>query len=352
MNSSIVSDSIKDAWARTHTLLLTDRDVGRWLKYGLIAMLGAPAVGAAGNVNFQFPMSFSGGDGDGWSGPGSVGTEAADVFVNAVTWLGANIANIILLAAGLVTVWLVLWLAFLYVRSVFRFIFVDAIAAPREPKISGSWSRHTAHGLSLLLWNLLLGLVPLLLIVIALIPILSSIGLLASGEPLGAALGVTGMIGLIALIVLGLMLLALGRALTDDFLVPAMYAGRCGVFAGWRRTFRAWRGEAGNVVLFYLLKLLLMVGAAIVTSIVGVVAVFLLIVPALSMGIVTGLVLLSGTNPATAALVFGGPALVTAALGFGVFGYVLDVVLLPISVLFQSYSLAFVGRLDPSLRTI
>ncbi|MFP4248218.1 MAG: hypothetical protein ACLFU7_01090 [Armatimonadota bacterium] len=352
MDSSIVSDSIKEAWARTRTLLLTDRDVGRWLKYGLIAMLGAPAIGATANASFQFPMGMPGGEDRGWSGPGSIGPEAADAFVSAVTWLGANIANVVLLVAGLVTVWLVLWLVFLYVRSVFRFIFVDAIAAPREPKIGGSWRRHTAHGLSLLLWNLLLGLVPLLLIVIALIPILSSIGLLASGEPLGAVLGVTGMIGLIALIVLGLMLLALGRALTDDFLVPAMYAGRCGVFAGWRRIFRAWRGEAANVVLFYLLKLLLLVGAAIVTGIVGVVALLLLILPGLSMAAVVGLVLMSGIAPATAVLVFGGTALVTAALGFGVFGYVIEVVLLPISVLFQSYSLAFVGRLDRSLRTI
>ncbi|MFW6437790.1 MAG: DUF7544 domain-containing protein, partial [Armatimonadota bacterium] len=106
------------------------------------------------------------------------------------------------------------------------------------------------------------------------------------------------------------------------------------------------------VILFYLLKLLLGVGAAIVAGVVFLAAIFLMLLPVLSMGTIVGLVMLSGIAPELAVLIFVGPFLVVAVLGGGVFGYILDVVLLPISVLFQAYSLAFVGRLDPSLRTI
>ncbi len=355
MDSSIVTDSIKVAWARTRVLLLTERDIGRWLKYGFIAMLGAAAFGGGTNVGFQVPASPSGGtggDGGGWSGPGRIGPEVADAFAGAVQWLSANIANLILLTIGLVTVWIVLWLLYLYIRSVFRFIFVDAVASDTEPAIRTSWRRHTGQGLSLLLWNILLGLVPLILIIIALVPILSSVGLLATGEPLGVAMGVGGMIGLLGLVALAGLLLLAGRALTDDFLVPAMYARRCGVFAGWRHVASAWRGEFGNVVLFYLLKLLLGVGAAVAAGIIGLLVMVLLVLPVLSMGAVIALIGLSGIAPRLAVMIFGGPFLVTAVLGGAVFGYILDVALLPVSVLFQAYSLAFVGRLDGSLRTI
>jgi len=359
MDSSIVTDSIKDAWARTRVLLLTEPDVGRWLKYGFIAMLGAAALGVGAGVNVRMPMGSSGGGGghDGGGGgdldlPGNVGPQVLDAFSAALQWLAANIANLVLLAIGLVTVWVVLWLLYLYIRNVFRFIFVDAIAADREPAIGESWRRHTGQGLSLLLWNILLGLVPLILLIIALVPILSSIGLLASGKPLGIALGVGGMAGMIGLILLATSLLAIGRALTNDFLVPAMYARRCGVFSGWRHVGRAWRGEFWNVVLFYLLKLLVGVGAAIVAGVIGLFALLLLVLPVLSLGAIVSLVLLSGMEPGLAMVIFGGPFLVAVVLGGGIFGYILDTALLPIFVLFQSYSLAFVGKLDASLRTI
>lgn len=354
MDSSIVTDSISDALTRTRALLLTERDFARWLKYGFIAMLGASVArgGGGGGANFQIPTGPSGGEGGHWSGPRDVGPEVLDAFRAAIEWLGANLAGLLVLAVGLITVWIVLWLVVFYIRSVFRFIFVDAIASPEEPGIGESWHRHTGQGLSLLLWYLLLGLVPLMLAIIALIPILSSIGLLASGKPLGAVLGIGGMFGLMGLIFFAVLLLAIGRALTDDLLVPAMYVRRCGVVAGWRHVARAWRGQLGNVVLFYLLKLLMAIGAAVVMAIVGLVSLVLLILPAASMAGAVGLIALSGMDPQAAAMIFGGPALIALILGGLVFGYIVNVALLPVSVFFQAYSLAFVGKLDASLRTI
>jgi hypothetical protein len=354
MDSSIVTDSIKDAWTRTRTLLFADRNVGRWLKYGFIAMLGATAVRGGGGGGFNVPSGPSGGgDGGEWGGsPGDIGPEFVDAFRAAVEWLGANIANLLVLLIGLVTIWLVLAVALMYVRAVFRFIFVDTVAAPREPAIGVSFHRHAGQGLSVLVWNILLGLIPLVLIVIALIPILGSMGLLMSGEPLGAVLGVGGMIGLIGLVLFAMLLMAIGRGLTDDFLVPAMYVRRCGVIEGWRHVFRAWRGEFGNVIFFYLLKIVLGIGAAIVTGLVGLASLILLVLPLATLGGIVGLIALSEMAPQTAVVIFGGPGLIAIVLGMSVFAYVVQVILLPVSVIFQSYSLAFVGRLDASLKTI
>lgn len=352
MDSSIVTESISDAWTRTRTLLLTERDIGRWLKYGFIAMLGATAMRGSAWLNYSPPVGSPSGGGK-WGGPSSrIGSEAADAIRAALEWLAANIANLLILAVGLVTVWVVAWLLLLYIRSVFRFIFVEAVAAPREPGVIPSFHRHTGRGLSLLLWNFVLGLIPLALVVIALIPIVSSFGLLASGKPLGAILGVGGIFGLMGLIVFALLLLAMGRGLTEDFLVPAMYARGCGVIEGWRHVARAWQGALGNIILFYLLKFALAIGAGIVAAIVGAVSVLLLIIPAISMLGIAGVIALSGLAPQTALMIFGGPALIAALLGAGAYGYLVSVLLLPVSVFFQAYSLAFIGRLDESLRTI
>lgn len=351
MDSGIVTDSIKVAWERTRTLLLSDRDVGRWLKYGFIAMLGAAAFGGGANVSLQLPTGLPSGAGE-FSPPGRIGPELIDASARAAVWLVANIVSIILLALGLLTLWLLLWLVVLFVRSVFRFIFVDAIAASREPGIGQSWFRHTGQGLSLMLWRLLLGLVPLILILIGLVPLVGSIGLLVSGEPLGAVMGAGGLAGLLAALMVAFLLAAVGHTLTDDFLVPAMYVRRCGVFAGWRQVFAAWRGQLGNVILFYLLKLLLGIGAAIAAGIASMLAVMLLVLPALSMGMMLGLVVVSGMEPVAAMLAFGGPALVAIVLGGAVLAYIMEVVLLPVSVILQAYPLAFVGRIDASLRTI
>jgi len=354
MNSSIVTDSVKDAWARTRALLLTQRDIGRWLKYGFIAMLGATAMRGSGGMNFSTPMGPSGESGDDWywGGPEGMGPEVIDAFRAAAEWLAANIANLVMLAIGLLTVWLIVWIAFLYIRSVFRFIFVEAVAAPREPRIDASFHRHTRVGLSLLLWNFVLALIPLALIILALVPILSSIGLIASGKPAGAVVGVGGIFGLISVIFFAMLLLMMGRGLTDDFLVPAMYARKCGVMDGWRHVARAWQGELGNVIFFYLLKIVLAIGVGIVTAIVGLASLLLLIGPVLSLGGIVALIAMSGMDPRAAITIFGGPALITMVLGGIAYGYIVSVALLPVSVFFQAYSLAFVGKLDRSLRTI
>lgn len=355
MDSTIVTDSIKDAWSRTRTLLLTQRDPSLWLKYGFIAMLGATTMRGGVGMNFSTPMGSPDGDGGewgGWSGPSDVGPQVVDAFRAAAEWLAANIANLVMLTIGLLTVWLVLSVAILYLRSVFRFIFVEAVAAPEEPRVGEAFRRYTGTGLSLLLWNLVLGLVPLLLAIIALVPMLSSIGLIISGRAAGAVLGAGGILALMGVIFFALLLLAMGRGLTEDFLVPAMYARRCGAIEGWRHVARAWQGELGNVIFFYLLKFVLAIAAAIVSGLVALVSLLLLIAPVLSLGGVVALIAMSGMEPRSAVVIFGAPGLIALVTGGLVFGYIVNVALLPVSVFFQAYSLAFVGRLDRSLRTI
>ncbi len=349
MNSDIVTDSISDAWNRTRGLLLARFDAGRWLKLGLIAMLGASVARGGGGGGYSQPASFPSGDG---GSPGEIGPEVIGAVRDALGWLSDNIANLLVLAIGLLVIWIVLFFVILYVRSVFRFIFVESVAAAREPSIRASWGRHTGRGLSLLLWHLALGIVTLGLVLLVLAPLFASGALIASGKALPAVLGVGGIVALVVAILCIAMVMALVQALTEDFLVPAMYAGRCGVWEGWRHVARAWRGQFWNVVLFYLLKVVLAIGAAIGGGIVVLLSLVLLLVPGVCFGAIVAVIVGAGEQASAMLIYLGGPAALSLVVGGLVYGYVLQCLLLPISVFFQAYALSFVGRLDPALRTI
>lgn len=349
MASAIVIDSFRDARQRTCGLLLVRPRVGYWLKLGLIAMLGA-SMGSGGSFNFWVPRNAPSEDG---GGPGSgFGPQAAQAMRDAMQWLSENLGGLIAVIVGLVVIWLLLTVAIIYVRAVFRFIFVDAVAAPHEPSIRASWSGHTGVGLSLLLWYLFLGLTGLGLILLVMVSLIASGAMVASGEALPTVLGIGGLLGLFAAIFVIVMVMVLLQSLTDDFLVPAMYVRRCGAWEGWRWVRRAWRGQFWNVVLFYLLKLVASVGAAIAALFVVVASMLLLVLPVICVAVIVMLIAGAVSELGNAAYYLIGPGIVALMAGGLVYSYLLQVLMLPITAFFQAYSLSFVGKLDPALRTI
>ncbi len=350
MDSSIVTDSIRDAWGRTRELLFERFDPARWLKFGFVAMLGASVLqGSAGFNGCPPAVPSSGAE----QGPGAVlgGREALEAVGNALRWFGDNLANLAVLAIGLLLIWIVVSLAVLYIRSVFRFVFVDCVAAPAEPALGASTRRHAGEGLSLMGWYLAIGLVGLLMVALAVVPLVASGGMLGSGELLPTALGVGGILALLGAGFVAVLGFALLLALTEDLLVPAMYAGGCGVFAGWRLVGRAWRGRFWEVVLFYVLRMLLAIGAGFVAGIVGMVAALLLILPALSLGGLFAAVGAFGASMSGSMVYLAVPAVIVVGLGMAVVSYIANCLMLPVSVFFQAYSLAFIGRLDATLKT-
>lgn len=352
MRDSIVVESISDAWARTRSLLLSSFDAGRWLKYGFVAMLGATTVQGFGGMVYSPPAGPSWGSGGDLGDIGSIGPEAIEPLMNALQWIGEHVAALLMLGLGLALVWIVLVFVFLYIRSVFRFIFVECVAADHEPLLGAAWWRHSRPGLSLLLWYVAVGLAPLALLALALVPIVASVALMTTGEVLSIGLGIGGLIAVLGTTMVVMALLALIRALTEDLLVPAMYARRCGVIEGWRHVARAWRGQFWNVVLFYVLKFVMGIGAGIVAGIVSLFSVLLLVLPVLTLAGLGALIAMSGVDPKVAVVSLIGPALVVLVTGGAAYGYILNVLLLPVSVFFQAYALCFVGKMDPALRTL
>ncbi|MGD9495666.1 MAG: hypothetical protein AB7Y46_05085 [Armatimonadota bacterium] len=348
MDSAIVTDSLTDAWQRTRGLLFMRPDAGRWLKLAFIALLGSSA--ARGSISYCRPSAPPTGQGGG--PPGLAGPPDLQSAARLLAWLADNLAALIAVAIGLLVLWLALSLAVLYMRSVFRFIFIEAVAAPREPAVGASWGRHAGRGLSLLLWYLALGLLGMGLVVQVLVALVGGVALVANGEPLPALLGVSGIIALMLVALLVGLMLALLQTLTEDFLVPAMYARGCGVWEGWRAVRRAWRGQFWSVVLYYLLRLVLGVGAAIASALVGLFSLVVLVIPGMCLTAIAAGIAAAAQDSSVAVAYLVPPAGLAVVVGVLVYAYLLQVLLLPISVFFQAWALSFIGRLDASLRTL
>lgn len=351
MSAALVTESASNAFANTRRILFDRFVLGRWLKLGLIAMIGAGLGGRGGGLRVSVPNWPSGGaEEEGY--PEEISDEALRWLMQAAAFVVEHAAELLLLLVGLGLLWVVCAILFLYIRCVFRLIFVDVVAAKREPSIRASWRRHRLQGWSLLGWLILMGLAPLALIVVAALPLLSSGVAISSGDALLAALGVGGILVIIALLAAALLLLAILQNLTEDFLVPAMYVDGGGIVAGWRRVCAAWRGHFWTVVVFYLLKLAFVIGAAIVGGLAMIPVLALALFPLGSAAGVVAVALALGLSKRALVILLALPLLLGGLGAVLALSYLMHCLLLPLTVFFQSYSLSFIGRLDASLRTI
>ena len=341
---SVVIQSAGEAWAHTRAMLLSRFNLALWLKLGFIAMLGQSVSRGGGNFSVQVP---SGGVGE--EGPGA---EVYGQMVRAAQYVRENIVSLLALIIGLAILWVALVFAIFYIRCVFRFIFVDAVVVSGRRSIRRAWSQHSWQGVSLLLWYLALGLITLVVLALVIVPIVLTGAAAAGGHAGLAALGVGGIVLLVGVVVIVVIVLALVQALTDDLVVPVMYTRKAGVLQAWGHVRDIWGGRFWDIVLYYLLKLAVGLGVAFATLLL-LLPMALVALPALASA--AGIVALS-----SAAGLQGGelvaavaPPLIVGAVVFALAAsYLLQCVLLPVSVFYQSYSLAFVGKLDPQLRSI
>lgn len=339
---TIVMDSARDAWAHTRTALFQRFDLGLWLKLAFIAMLGAN-VGGGGGANFSLPAP--------GGGEGEPGAEIYKELTQAFSWVQQHVAELFALFVGFAVVALVLAFAVFYLRCVFRFIFVDAVRLAGRRPVRDAWSLFQAQGLSLLGWYVVLGLAAIALLGVALLPVLVGTAALASGKTLLAVLGVGGLVAVIAMVTVVVIVIALLQALSQEFLVPTMYARHCGVMEGWRTLFAAWRGRFWDVVLYFLLKLAIAIGLA-MAAVVLILPMLLLLVPAgLGAGALAALgAALGGEGPHTA--LYAGVLVVPGLAFLLTLAYLLNCVFLPVTFFLQAYAMSFVGRMDPRLRTL
>jgi hypothetical protein len=250
---------------------------------------------------------------DVWGGGGG-GTDrdwsrAVDDLETAWERLAVGGLMVALVLAGL-TLLLVVVLTLLWVSSRAKLVFLDDVVHGRA-QIVEPWRRFRREGNSLFLFRIALFLAACLLIAVALATVVSSVGLgaLLRGQP-----GKITALVVFVFCFVGVLAVALGYAVffLDAFVVPIMHRYRLGAVEAWRRFLHLF----SNRPLPFLV-----VGLAVLAAF----AAFFV-----------------------SALVFG---IMTCCLGFLLLlmPYLSNVLLLPLTVFYRSFTLEFLARFDGDL---
>lgn len=218
----------------TRRILFSPFDFVKWCGMGFTAMLGADFFTFSG-VN-----SLPAGDDDGGSGLAGLVETALEYRIQIALAVAAVLA---------------LGVAMLWIRSRGQFMFLDNLAR-NAGEIREPWRRLQPLGNSLFRFMLAMvaaGLVCLM--ALALVSVLVAMpdirrhifGLNSAGAIAIGALG------------LGLIILAWGvvSLLTEDFVVPVMYAANSGVIQAWHELLELLRPNKGAFALYVLFRLLL-----------------------------------------------------------------------------------------------
>ncbi len=292
VSAGSVLDAIEDAFRRMARILFQPFQFRKWFVLGFCAWLANLGEGGCSG-NYSSRSSGPGG------GPGlsSVGP-----------WFEEHMAVIILIAVAAFVVLLALGLLILWLSARGKFMFLDGVVHNRGAVVE-PWRRYRQLANSLFWFSVAYVLTALL--------VLAIIGAVCVGvawtdiqqEEFGPAAVAAIVLGIV-LLVSFILIAILVYALVDDFVVPVMYLRNRRVMAAWGIFWwELGRDHVWPLVLFYLMKIVLVMGIGIV-------------------------------------------ALLTLCLTccIAALPYIGTVILLPIFVFMRCYSLCFIERYGPEWR--
>ncbi len=237
-----------EAFELTKKILFQPFDIGKWFVIGFAAFL----ANFSGGMNFNF--NTRGWRSADWHTHFYSRSFHQNVFGDESTWPLWVVPVIVVLAAMVIAfVAVLLWLG---ARG--RFIFTDCIVKNRGAIVE-PWREYRVEGNSFFFFSLLVGFIALAIIILATLPMV--IPAVMHGTNATFGIGMTfGLIFLGAVIIL----LAFGWALFSHLMVPVMYRQRCRALAAARQVLGQMTTHAGPFILYFLFYFVLIIAMAII----------------------------------------------------------------------------------------
>jgi len=265
--------------------------------------------------------------------------------------LGLPAANPLLFAAMiavLVVAGLVLLILLMYVSSVMRFVLFDSVVTKRC-NIGEGWNRRQRPGLRYFLWQLLFSFV-VLAVPIMLIGIPAGVAF-AAGWLKNARehiiLLVLGGIVLFFLFLAWMLLCAVVKVLTKDFVVPQMALEDVGAIEAWRRLLKMIESEKGGYAGYLGMKIVMALGAAMILAIIATIIIVILLIPVGGIGVIA--VLLGKSAGLTWNLYTISLTVIVGTIAIVSIVYLVAFISVPATVFFPAYSIYFFAARYPAL---
>ena len=329
-------DVVSEAFEHTKQQLFKPFRLGQWTRLGIVGLLAGEITSTGGcSTNYRVPTI-----------PRSGGGQA--LMFQTVLDRGPLMIALIAMA---IVVGLVLLVAFLYISSTMRFVLFDSVVT-KECHVRRFWRQRTEPGFRYFVWQLVVGLISFA--GVAVLVITAAIVGFAAGWLRAPREHILPLVigGLIFLVVLAVWLFGflLIHVLTKDFVVPQMAVDNVTPLEGWRRLWTMMDSEKGRFAGYVGMKVLLSIGAFILSSIAALVVILAILVPVGVPAFIAFLVARTagiGWNALTLGLAI---ALGTATLAACLYAVLLITV--PLTVFFPAYSMYFFAARYPSLNAI
>ncbi len=238
------------AWDRMKVILFQPFNIEKWFIMGFAAWIaglnssggGGGGGGGGGNgFNFSDP-------GPGHAGGGGFESELSHFWSQygvVIVMVGA-IAALIILALSVAFAWL-------HARG--KFIFLDNVLHNRGA-ISDPWKKYRKQGNSLFFWNLAIGFIGLLTVLLCLALCIPMILLVANGGS-ATGLGILGIVLAVLLLMVYSIAISFVQMLVYDFVMPIMLKYDLRIREAWSRFNTILQTATGSFVLYALVRLLL-----------------------------------------------------------------------------------------------
>lgn len=328
-------DAISPAFDRTKRQLFQPFRFSFWARMALVALASGEFYGSGGWGGLHFTVP--------GAGPGT--KHAFPTVINPRWEFLMHYLPWIILGSLLLFAFFLFWM---YASSVFRFILFDSVLNARC-QIKEGWRRWNSQGVQFFLWRICLGLAFVaaagVFCSLAILILIKSGGTVHPRQHIALLVAVgLGMLLLLACLIIVTALIAL---FARDFVIPVMALENVGIIEGWRRVIAMLKSEKGAYAGYVLMKIVLVVGSAILFGILTLIAVLIFLIPLSIAGY-------GGYSYAkSAGLLWHFPAvavgIILAGAAVAAIVYVAAFISAPAMVFFQSYVIHFLGARYPTL---
>lgn len=251
----------------------------------------------------------------------------------------------------LIVAGLVLFVIFLYLNSMMRFVLFDSVVA-RECRIRESWARRTRPGFRYFLWQICFALISWLVMAIMLgIPAIIAFSLGWFRNPDEHLAGI--ILGCIALFFLAFayfVLILTIAVMTKDFVVPQMALEEIGPVEAWRRLLGMMNAERWSYAGYIGMKIVLAIAAGILVGIVSFIATLILLVPFGGLGAIA--ILAGKAAGMNWNIVTIGVAVTVGLILLVIILYLVCLISVPVVIFFPAYALYFFAARYAALRNV
>ncbi len=313
-------DTLSLALEHTTRQLFRPFRFGQWTRLAFVGLL-AGELGSGGNFNLR-------------SGRGGAANPLGHGFPKI------DPALLVALISTIVVTGLVLFVIFLYISSVMRFILFDSILK-KECRIRDGWSRRQGIAFPFFLWQIGFSVATAVVAVVVFgLPLLFAY---TAGWFSHAKQHIPGLVlgGILfaCLLLLFFIVVAVVHVLTKDFVVPQMALEGIGPIEAWRRLLPLMKMEQGSYAGYIGMKIVLAIGATILVTIATIFLGILVAIPII--GVVVGAVVAGKAAGLTWNVFTITAAVVAGCILLAVFMYLVSMISVPVIVFFPAFSIYF-----------